>query len=277
MLVSSPPVCAVLAILSVLAGCAPGSVVPADSSPASSAPAGAAIFLLGEVHDNPAGHAARLSLIEAQLAKGLRPAIAMEQFDRERQADLDRASATCRDAACVIAAVSGAASWNWDFYKPVIELALRYRLPLVAANLSRADASKVVRDGFAAALDAPTIAAYRLDQPLPPAVVAIQAEAIRIGHCMQLPEAMVPGMVRAQIARDVVMAQALRPFTSRGVLLLAGNGHVRRDAGVPVWRRGEPEALSIGYLEETSSALYDQRIGIAPHPRADPCAAFKPK
>lgn len=49
------------------------------------------IVLLGEVHDNVAQHAARAATLQRLLAKGAGPAIAFEQFDRERQADLDRA------------------------------------------------------------------------------------------------------------------------------------------------------------------------------------------
>ena len=47
------------------------------------------IYLLGEVHDNPAVHSERMGLIENLLSKNFRPAIAMEQFDRENQALLN--------------------------------------------------------------------------------------------------------------------------------------------------------------------------------------------
>ena len=49
------------------------------------------VLLLGEVHDNPDGHARRYAWLEARVDAGWRPTIAMEQFDRDRQADLDRA------------------------------------------------------------------------------------------------------------------------------------------------------------------------------------------
>jgi uncharacterized iron-regulated protein len=229
---------------------------------------------LGEVHDNPAGHARRFELIKAKVEAGWRPAIVMEQFDRERQADLDRAMATCANAACVIAAAASAARWQWPLYKPVIELALAYKLKLVAANLARADASKVMRDGFAAVFDPATIAEYGLDQALPAALVAAQTQAIREGHCNKLPESMVGPMVRAQVARDVVMEQALTAHAAHGAILLAGNGHVRLDAGVPQWlkRRGNAHVVSIGYVESAGSGLYDESIPVIPHAHPDPCA-----
>ena len=44
-----------------------------------------------------------------------------------------------------------------------------------------------------------------------------------------------PAQARAQMARDIVLARAIGPYLDRGVVLLAGNGHVRRDIGVPFW------------------------------------------
>lgn len=85
-----------------------------------------ALVLLGEVHDNAAHHQQRLDVLRRAFAAGWRPAIAMEQFDREQQGDIDRARVTRpRDAQHVIdlAAPSPGAgrwtgrstgrSWNW--------------------------------------------------------------------------------------------------------------------------------------------------------------------
>lgn len=235
------------------------------------------LLLLGEVHDNPAGHAARLDWLRAQLASGWRPAIAMEQFDTDQQPALDAAMRDCPDAACVVARVSPSPSgWNWTFYAPVIALALEYRLPLLAANLSRADASKVVKDGFAAALPADIIARYRLDN-LPAEVLAAQENEVRDSHCGALPESLVTPMAKAQIARDVVMAETLRTHADRGVVLIAGNGHVRRDIAVPYWLRQQGlAAQAVGFLEPSGDArVFDAVRRIPTFPRPDPCAGFK--
>ena len=52
---------------------------------------GDAIVLLGEVHDNPVQHGLRLEVLRRVFEAGWRPAIAMEQFDREHQVDIERA------------------------------------------------------------------------------------------------------------------------------------------------------------------------------------------
>lgn len=235
------------------------------------------ILLLGEVHDNAAGHAARAALLRKELEAGWRPAIAMEQFDTDAQPALDAAMRACADAACVIArAASAKAGWTWAYYEPVIALALQYKLPLYAANLSRGDAAKVVKDGFAAALPAGLIARYRLDA-LPAAVLAAQETEVRDSHCGALPESLVAPMAEAQIARDVVMAETLRAHAADGIVLIAGNGHVRRDIAVPFWLRqqGLP-ARAVGFLEPTSNATaFDAVERIPATTRPDPCAGFK--
>ena len=54
-----------------------------------------AVLLLGEVHDNPEGHAARLAMLQTRIDAGWRPAIAMEQFDATDQTRLDAAMRRC--------------------------------------------------------------------------------------------------------------------------------------------------------------------------------------
>ncbi len=254
---------------------------------------GAQILLLGEVHDNPHGHQQRFLDLQKRVAAGWRPAIVMEQFDRENQAALAQAQATCANAQCVINAAGGK-RWEWPYYAPVIELALRYRLPLIAGNVSRAEAATVMKQGVAAVFSPQTMQSFRLDEPLPADLFDGQRRAIETGHCGKLPQAMaqgmVQGMVQAQVARDVWMAKMLLDNApSRGAVLLAGNGHVRRDLGVPRWlvmaaisnTSVEPKTRVYGYVEEQHpadpadpAAAYDVTHTVAAHPRPDPCLAL---
>lgn len=240
-------------------------------------PAAPQVVLLGEVHDNAAGHAARAALLRERIEAGWRPAIAMEQFDTGQQGSLDAAMRECSDADCVVAKVApGKSGWTWAHYKPVITLALDYRLPLLAANLARADASNIVKGGFAAALPPALITRYRLDA-LPADVLAAQEAEVRDSHCGRLPESMVTPMAKAQIARDVVMAETLRAHAASGVVLIAGNGHVRRDIAVPFWLRRDGLAPhAVGFLEPAADAgAFDDVRRIAAVQRPDPCAGFR--
>jgi uncharacterized iron-regulated protein len=242
---------------------------------------GDALVLLGEVHDNPAGHAQRLQLLQAALEAGWRPALAMEQFDLERQADIDRARRERPGDAAYLVAQAGGKGWDWVQYQPVIALALVHGLPLLAANLSSSDTRLIVRGGYAAVFDAARQAELGLDQPRPGDWQAAQEREIDVGHCGALPASAWPAMARAQFARDAVMARLLQQQAARGVVLLAGNGHVRRDLGVPRWLGPAPAARSwaVGYLEAPVAPVeathYDAVVALAPAQRPDPCLAFR--
>ena len=248
---------------------------------------GDAVVLLGEVHDNPEQHRQRLAVLRRAFVAGWRPAIAMEQFDRERQADIERARRERpRDAQHVIALATSSNNalgrgWNWDFYRPFVELALEYDVPLIAANLSNADTGKVVKSGYAAVFSDTTLAALGLDRAVPHDLQAAQEREIDAGHCHALPQSMWAAMARAQFARDAVMAAVLREHGKPGVVLLAGNGHVRRDIGVPRWLASADKgrAISIGYLEGNDThelaTPFDAVVWTVASARPDPCVEFR--
>ncbi len=236
------------------------------------------VWLMGEVHDNSDGHDYRLRDLQHALHARWRPAILMEQFDVERQAELTRAWQTCADAQCVIDAASGP-GWDWVLYEPLIQMALDARLPLVAANVSREQLMRVMKEGFEAVFDQDTIEAYGLDQPYEGQWLEQQRTAMREGHCNLLPEKMIDPMVNAQAARDVMFAKLIAQYADQGVVLIAGNGHVRKDLGVYVWL--EPELRGnttiYGYVEAgaASTTNYDRVRLVPPQSRADPCEVFR--
>lgn len=232
------------------------------------------VVLLGEVHDNAAQHALRLRAFEGWLAQGARPALLMEQFDRERQPDIDRmrAQRPLPDAEALIAAASPRRDgWNWAFYEPFVALALRYDLPIVAANVSREEARVVMREG---------LAARGFDAAVPDDIDAALSRDVLDSHCGMLDEATARRMARAQVARDQFMAKSVEAHAYRGVVLLAGNGHVRADVGVPRWLTPATRARSesIGVLEVGSDPenAFDRVVFTPVHKRDDPCAAMRP-
>lgn len=241
--------------------------------------------LLGEVHDNAEGHALRLAAFDDWLATGARPALAMEMFDRGDQPAIQRLRGTAGTGAAgarafvdaVLAARSapaGAAAlrsgWHWPSYTPFVERALRHGLPLVAANVGRTEARALMRDG---------LAAHGFDAAVPDDILAAHAAAIEASHCGHVDAALARRMALAQVARDQQMARAVEAHIGRGVLLLAGNGHVRTDVGVPRWLRAATRARcqAIGVLEagDTTTA-YDRIVRVAAQPRPDPCAGMPP-
>jgi len=242
------------------------------------------VLLLGEVHDNAAGHALRLQTLAQQVNAGARPALLMEQFDREMQPQIDQARQHAPgmppgDAeldAAVDALVklgspaTGAATWDWALYRPVLRLALQHRLPIVAANVSRADARRVMQQGLAATGFNPAV---------PADIARAQAADIADSHCGQINPTQAARMALAQVARDQAMAQTVDRYAERGVVLLAGNGHVRNDIGVPRWLSAQTRqrAKAIAYLEPGDGRpanAFDEAVPVPAQPRDDPCKAM---
>ena len=266
---------AALAACLLMSACAhrpdPAATLPQLSAALRSRP----IVLLGEVHDNTAQHALRAQALRALLDSGARPALLMEQFDRERQTDIDRALARIGvgpDDVIAAGTPDGTAmqGWSWPLYRPYIALAIEYRLPIVAANVSRADTRRVLSEG---------LQALGFDAAVPPDIATAQAQAIGDGHCGMLDDTQARRMTGAQVARDQFMARAIEANAARGVVLLAGNGHVRRDVGVPRWLNVEARARSvtIGLLEpgDPNAAAFDIALTTPAQSRADPCAEMR--
>lgn len=228
------------------------------------------VVLLGEVHDNAAQHALRLAAFEALLAGGARPVLAMEQFDRDKQPVIDRLLAqNPRPSADALVAAAGDGGWHWPHYRPFISAALKHGLPIVAANVGRDEARRVMRDGLAASGFNADVAAELLAQ---------QAQGIEASHCGMLDAATAGRMALAQVARDQFMARVMQDHASRGVVLLAGNGHVRADIGVPHWLppavRARSQAIGVLEVGDTLKA-FDSRVFTAAPARPDPCEKMR--
>jgi uncharacterized iron-regulated protein len=250
--------------------------------------------LLGEVHDNPAHHAIRARLIAKIAGNGVRPAVVFEQFDLEHDKALRAAQAAGADAERLADAGDlDRKGWRWPLHKPIVEAALALHLPVRAGNLPR---SGLGVDGPAAAATNASWHARLVAAPWTDANArALSAEIVE-SHCGMLPARVVPRLVVAQRERDAAMAEALvEDATDDGAILIAGNGHVRADRGVPVYlhARGLPDAgtrsVSVGLVEVDPGDAGDPdfpRQIVADHPgfdylwltrsvaRDDPCAEF---
>jgi uncharacterized iron-regulated protein len=235
----------------------------------------AEVVILGEVHDNPAHHAA-----QAQALAALNPrAVVWEMLTPDQAA---RLPADLSDPDRVAAAVGWAESGWPDFalYHPLM-LATPGALHL-GAGVPRDRARRVFGEPLEQVFG-PLAARFGLDGDLPTSEQTAREAEMQAAHCDALPEDLLPGMVAAQRLRDGELARvALAALADTGppVAIITGNGHARTDWGVPsLIVRMNPGArvLSVGMLEAPPGAPppYDLWLVTDPAPRDDPCAAFR--
>lgn len=228
--------------------------------------AGVPIVLLGEVHDNGDHHRIRAQLIlalEARRNGEPRPALVLEHI----RADQDFALAALRaldrrqrrSAADLFAALRWETS-GWPdkaLFQPLFEAALDAEWPILAGNVPSGDIRAVARQGLAA-LPASELQRLGLATPLPAPAQADLLDELEASHCALLPKSAFGAMADAQRYRDAYMAHAvLDAQRAHGrAILLAGNGHVRADRGVP-WhiKRLSPDArlATVMFLEAGGS------------------------
>jgi uncharacterized iron-regulated protein len=240
------------------------------------------IVLLGEIHDNAVHHEVRGALLTASAAS--HPAVVFEQFART-SAPIPPPAAGADEAAWLDQYGFDRKNWKWPLHAPVVHAAITSGRSLWGSGLSREALRSVVRQGTGAA---PAELARLIEQvPLDSVATAGIDKELFEGHCGKLPENLVPGMRAAQEVRDASMTEALiQAGASGSAWLIAGDGHVRMDMGVPrILRKVAPlkKLLVIGFVERgTDEAVpgkpagekYQLLVVTPPATREDPCASL---
>jgi uncharacterized iron-regulated protein len=220
------------------------------------AAAAADFVLIGERHDNRDHHRLQARIV-TRLQRDARQqrAVAFEMIGADRQLDiveyLDQHPGDAAGLAAVVGWESG--GWPaWALYEPIARAALANGAEIVAADLNEAQKRAVFGDG-AEALRTSFVRRTGLDRDFPAGLTSDLRDELHKAHCGPESPDVLRGMYQVQRARDAMMADRLAAASGRaGGILIAGNGHVRNDRGVPWYlARLEPEAriLSIGLME----------------------------
>ncbi|KAJ55073.1 hypothetical protein ACMU_15060 [Actibacterium mucosum KCTC 23349] len=235
----------------------------------------AQIVISGEIHDNPAHQQGHADLARAIGAKAL-------VFEMLSQAQADLATP---DLIGDRERLQTALGWNasgWpDFvaYYPIFAAAPDARI--YGAAVPREAARAAFSDGIAATFG-PDAAAFGLTEPLPDNEQVLREADQLAAHCNALPAEMLPIMVSIQRLRDASLARAaLTALQDTGgpVLVVTGNGHARRDRGIPVYLAKAAPDVTIhvrgqGEFGRLPRGGFDATTLAAPVDRDDPCAAF---
>lgn len=230
--------------------------------------AAADVVVLGEVHDNPVHHSEQAVMIER-----LEPtAIVAEMLTSDQATDLQADPEGYRTT-------WDASGWpDYDMYLPVFTVT---EVPIYGAAVPRAVARVVYSEGVAAHFDGDAMA-YGLVDPLPEDQNAARLDLQFAAHCDAMPRAALGGMIEVQRLRDATLAKAaIQAFeeTDGPVVVITGNGHGRKDWGVPSYiRRVRPDltVFSIGQGEDggTPDGGFDLVVDAPAVDRPDPCLEF---
>lgn len=248
----------------------------------------AGIALLGEIHDNPDHHRVRAWMIEntAKLVRPWRPAMVLEQIRADQQPALDqfKSLADAGDGVAVIDELFRLLEWDksgWppaQVYRPLLAAARAARLPIAAGDPPRDAVRAVARSGLSV-VPPEERARLHLDSPMPQALLDALRRDLADGHCGVLSADAIDRMAAAQRYRDAHLADALLTSADRDrdgfVILIAGNGHVRSDRGVP-WHirlRAPEKTLASSYLlVEVEEGKTDPDAYVPRDPEGKPAA-----
>ncbi|HZX31626.1 MAG TPA: ChaN family lipoprotein [Rhodocyclaceae bacterium] len=249
--------------------------------------AAADIALLGETHDNPAHHQIQTQLLHRLVDQGKQPALAMEQFDTDWQTAMDDARRVGGTAAAVAKAGNISSGWEWPLYRPLVTVALKEQLPLVAANLARSRTRSIAGGGLAA-LGKGEPERLGLNQPWSADQNATLRGMLVAGHCGD-DNPMIDKLIDVQRAKDAVMADRILAGGRESVAII-GRAHARQDIGVPLYLKARApgkRVVSVGLVEvaadltqaedypDAAPGTHDILWFTPSSLRPDPCAGYK--
>lgn len=234
------------------------------------------IYLLGEVHDNPAHHA-----VQAEAVAALAPTALV--FEMLTEAQAGRVTQGLRDDPEALAEALDWDASGWpDFalYYPIIAAAPE--AVIRGAAVPREETRRAMQVGVPRSFG-DAAEAYGLDSEIDTEELAERLNLQMDAHCGAMPLELLPAMVELQRLRDAVLARAALVAleeTGGPVAVITGNGHARLDWGVPSYLAlVAPEvavfALGQGEDGEEPDGGFDLVLDAASVERGDPCAAFE--
>ena len=253
------------------------------------------IILLGEFHDNAHHHRARARLIEAlgQARKSQEPfQLVVEQLAMGSSVSPNTTGPTEALLAQLKEAGFQDKAWGWPLHEPVFRAALSQGMAVNGGNLVPGQSMKLFQQGESALPE--KLQGLLAKASLPAPNLQALDKALVDGHCGQLPDAMLKPMRLVQRATDLSLLVAATEH--KATIVIAGNGHVRKDFGIPSLLpalKTSPKLVTVGFLESDPSAKAGQSGGTAsdgqahhgavydfiwltpPAEREDPCKGFQ--
>lgn len=230
------------------------------------------LALLGEKHDHPDHHQIRADLL-AQIGANRKKIVAV--FEQIPPSYLPVLDGVTEDSLSELGT-----KLDWEFrgwpdfriYEPLFKSLIRIKATFLAGG-----------------------GEYGVEDQLSPELPALSLEAERIlfeelylSHCKKIERRKLPEFARSQRHRDYILQSELLKVPADLYVVIAGNGHVRNDFGIPTLLKYSAPRLrvrSVGFLEVDSarrtlkdydrvSLPYDFVIFTPVESTEDPCLMF---
>ena len=199
------------------------------------------IILLGEIHDNLFQHRARADLISKIQSKEF--AIVSEHL--VSGSEITYSGSLLEDLETI---GFNKKAWSWPVHEVLYKKLEELSLPVFGGNLSEKDINNIyVGIGFSQSDTlTPIVKRSALDSQSKDKLL----NDLVVGHCGVVEEDFLSFMFKVQRLRDASMAYIASKVAP--AIVIAGNGHVRRDYGVPqILKKMNPNSnvISIAFLE----------------------------
>jgi uncharacterized iron-regulated protein len=193
-----------------------------------------AIFI-GEEHDSRISHDAELTILKGLAERDSSLVLALEMFERDVQDVLD---AYLKGKIAEKKFLKQSRPWpNYlEDYGPLIEVAKKKGMPVIAANVPRRAASAV---SMANEISPDVMGEDRIYLPKLLHLDSKKYYKLFMTTMEQIPhsEPMVrlnlKGLYKAQVLKDAVMAASIEPFLDRRILFCCGHFHSDYHLGIP--------------------------------------------
>lgn len=208
------------------------------------------LIFVGEIHDSRLAHDAELTLLSGLSERDPKMVLALEMFERDVQDILDD---YLKGGISEDKFLELSRPWpNYqDDYRPLIELAKKKGIPVVAANVPRRTAAAVA---MANKISPKVVGEDRLFLPKKVHLDSREyhkrfvASMVEMPHHTPMKNINKEGLYKAQVLKDAVMAASLEPFLDRRILFCCGHFHSDYHLGIPYQLQTNHPELKIAVI-----------------------------
>jgi uncharacterized iron-regulated protein len=193
------------------------------------------VIFIGEEHGSRMSHEAELLTLKGFSKRDSKLVLALEMFERDVQQTLDAYLAGEITEKTFLKQSRPWPNYKKD-YRPLIELAKKKKIQVIAANIPRRAAAAV----SLANKISPDVVGE--DKVYLPKTVYLKSKEYygrfassveEMPHFSPMKGIEVDGLFKAQVLKDAVMASALEPFLDRRILFCCGHFHSDYHLGIP--------------------------------------------